>query len=690
MRSKLNLFVAVLLWLAALPVPAAHTRVRLVLSADPATPGDTVVAGIQLRMDPHWHTYWKNHGASGLSTSIQWNLPAGITAGEIEWPVPEKFPPDDLTTYGYENEVVLLVPLKLAPDLAPGPHELKAKVAWLECEQSCIPGSAEVSVSLNVGNETKASPDAELIQTWQKKLPEPGKDLSVRAGWESSAKGDMRTLVLEWNGSTATGEADFYPLDSDQVEVQGATERLSAEAGKIKLRKLVKKFQGDWPQQVSGLLIEKSASARSAYAVTVPVAAASAGGGRATAAPPKPLWIMLAYAFLGGLILNVMPCVFPVIALKILGFVQQSRQAPQQVFRHGLVYAVGVVVSFLALAVAAIAVQHATGSASWGMQLQNPYFTLLLTVVTLLVALNLFGVFEVAPGGAVMNRAGELASREGTSGTFFNGMLATLLATSCTAPFLAAALGFALAVEPPQPPAIILVLFTTVALGMAFPYIVLSWKPGWLKFLPRPGPWMEKFKMAMGFPMLATMVWLLSFNAQRFGRGGPLRVGLFLVMIAMAAWVWGQFVQRGRQGKIAAVLLSAVLAVSGAALALTRDHAGLNWQKWSAEAVAKGRAEGRPVLVDFTADWCPNCQLNKWAAIEVAEVEARLKALNAVTLIADNTDENPAIASELKKFERAGVPLVLVYSGTRDAPPEVLPQLLTPGIVLDALQRAAN
>jgi thiol:disulfide interchange protein len=682
-RFKLTVLLTLLTWLAAFSATAAHTRVSLVLSAEVARPGETVLAGIHLRMDPDWHTYWINHGAAGKETSIKWNLPRGITAGEIQWPVPEKFPPEDLTTYGYKDEVVLLVPLRLANDLKPGPQELKAKVSWLECEQSCIPGSADVATTLNIGPETKSSAHAALIQAWQKKLPESGRDLSTAARWESPASGDTRPLVLEWTATGSGGEADFYPLDSDNIETQGATERLPSEAGKIRLRKLVKKFNGDWPKQISGVLVEKTAGQRLAFAASVPVASPD---GQAAAGPEgkKSLALNLLYAFLGGLILNIMPCVFPVISLKILGFVQQSKSAPQQIFRHGLVYALGVGVSFLVFAVVVIAVQRATGSASWGMQLQHPGFTLALTVITLLVALNLFGVFEINLAGGVMNAAGDLAARQGMAGSFFNGVLAVLLATPCTAPYLAPAAGFAFT----QPPAIIVLIFLTVALGLAFPYILLSWRPQWLKFLPRPGPWMLQFKIAMGFPMLATMVWLISFNARRFGPGGPLRLGLFLVIVAMAAWIWGQFVQRAGRRKAIGALLSLALFAGGLAIVFARDSSG--WQNWSPEAVAKARAEGRPVLVDFTADWCLTCKYNKSVALDVAEVQARLKEINAVTLIGDNTDENPAILEELKRFERAGVPLVLVYPRNPAESAIVLPPLLTPGIVLDALQKAAN
>lgn len=680
------------------PAFSPTTEARLVLAAETVRPGDTVMAGVHLRMAEQWHTYWRNSGASGMPTTIDWELPAGVSAGEIQWPVPEKLTEEGLTTYVYHDDVVLLVPLTLARDVPPGPLELKAEVAWLECKVQCVPGNVEVTAALRVGAETKPSEHAALIQRWQEKLPRSADGLLPRARWAGAANGNERSLVIEWTALEAAGEVDFFPYASEQFEIEADTKRLASDAGTIRIQKQVKKFDGDWPSQVAGLLIQKSDEEVLATEAVLPIGAATGVAGSVS------LWKMLLFAFIGGLILNIMPCVFPVIALKILGFVQQSKEAPGRVFRLGLVYGLGVVVSFLTLAGVVIAVQQAGGAASWGMQLQNPHFSLALTLLIVLVALNLFGVFEINLGGRAMGAAGELASRHGAAGAFFNGVLATALATPCTAPFLAPALGFAFA----QPPALIVLFFIMVALGLAAPYIVLSWKPAWLKFLPRPGVWMERFKVAMGFPMLAVAIWLFSFTARRFGPEGPLWVGLFLIVVALAAWIWGEFVQRGRQRKGLAMGISVALLLGAYVYGLeaqlnwrspirsvqAADVSGktdsIVWEKWSPEAVEAARAEGRPVLVDFTADWCLTCQFNKRSSIEIPSVRAKLKELDAVTLIGDNTDNAPDIVAELRKFERAGVPLVLVYPRDADKPPIVLPALLTPGIVLDALERAGE
>jgi thiol:disulfide interchange protein DsbD len=713
---RIGIILAGLFCLAALAASAAHTQVRLILAADTARPGDTMLAGVDLKMEPGWHTYWKNPGAAGMATKIEWQLPPGVTAGDMQWPLPEKLPPAEVTTYGYDDEVVLLVPLKLASDLKPGPLDLKAKVSWLECKEACIPGSGNVEATLNIGDQTKASADAALIELWQGRLPKPGDHLSARAWWEKSANGDTRPLILEWPTSNtlhANESADFFPDANDNFEIQTATENLSGKAGIVELQRTVKKYSGDWPKEISGVVILQSGISRQGFEVKLPVRDQAPAVGEAflsgsnTGETPvplsQPLWQMLLYAFIGGLILNIMPCVLPVIALKILGFVGESRSDPRHVRKLGLVYALGVLVSFAALAAVVIGVKAAGHRAGWGMQFSSPVFVVCLTTLVMLVALNLFGVFEVTLAGRALDAAGGLASKHDMAGAFFNGVLATVLATPCTAPFLSIALGFAFAQKAP----VILLMFIAVGVGLAAPYIVLSWNPAWLKFLPKPGAWMEKFKIAMGFPMLATAVWLFNLAAGSYGKS-VLWLGVFLVIVAFAAWIFGEFVQRSRTRKGVALAVVLILLIGGYAFALESQLRwrqpmvapdatgslkesldGIAWQRWSPEAVAKARSEGRPVIVDFTADWCLTCQVNKKTSLEITSVRAKLKEINAVALLGDYTRFPDAITAELNRFNRAGVPLVLVYPKNPEAAPIVLPEILTPGIVLDALDRTA-
>jgi len=706
---------AVCFCLAALTAHAAHTQARLVLAADTARPGDTILAGVDLKMEPGWHTYWKNPGEAGMATKIEWQLPRGVTAGEIQWPLPEKLPPAEVTTYGYNNEVMLVVPLTLATNLPAGPIDLKAKVSWLECKESCIPGNGDIEATLNVGNETKTSADAAVIESWRDKAPHPGDNLQLSAGWEGPANGDTRPLILEWSAPDKTTKADFFPYANDNFDVQAATENLSTGDREIRLRKLVQKYSGDWPKETSGVIVEQTGDKRTGFEVKLTIsdqaptneavsAFSASPTGSSSALPAPALWKMLLYAFIGGLILNIMPCVLPVIALKILGFINHGQHEPGRVRALGLVYAAGVLVSFLALAAVVIGVKSAGHHAGWGMQFGNPEFIVVLTTLITLVALNLFGVFEVTLGGRTLSAAGQLASKQGSAGAFFNGLLATALATPCTAPFLAPALGFAFAQKAP----LILLMFFAVGAGLAAPYVVLSWNPAWLKFLPKPGAWMEKFKIAMGFPMLLTAVWLFNLAGDDYGNN-VLWLGVFLVIVAFAAWIFGAFVQRARAGKGVGVVIVLILLIGGYAFALENQlhwrapmvvagpaaslqesPDGIDWQPWSPQAVSQARAAGKPVLVDFTANWCLTCQVNKKIAIEIPSVRQKLKDINAVALVGDYTHFPDGITAELNRFNRAGVPLVLVYPKNPDAEPIVLPEVLTPGIVLDALDRAAH
>src|SRR5665213_1349515 len=552
---------SVLLGLAALTAQAAHTQVELLLSAAAAKPGDTIWAAVDMKMEPGWHTYWKNPGEAGIATAIKWQLPPGVTAGEIQWPLPKKIPPAEVTTYGYTNEVMLLVPLTLASNLSAGPIDLKGNVSWLECKDVCIPANQDVEEKLNIGSEAKTSADATKIDAWNKKVPQTNAFYQFQAWWESTTN-DMRPFVMS-NGRGGADKnikfdsVDFFPDVSDQFEVQAPTVVLSAYSAEIRLRKSIKKYSGDWPKEITGVLVLQAGDSREGFEIKMHVADKAPAGETISAteslppvSPAPPLWQMLLYAFIGGLILNIMPCVLPVIALKILGFVREARSEPRRVRNLGLIYALGVLISFLALAAIVIGVKAAGHHAGWGMQFGSPVFIVCLTTLVTLVALNLFGVFEVAPGGRALDAAGELASKHGAAGAFFNGILATTLATPCTAPFLAPALGFAFS----QTPAIIILIFLSAGLGLSAPYVLLSLNPAWLKFLPKPGAWMEKFKVAMGFPMLATVVWLFNVAASSYGKN-VLWLGVFLVVVAFAAWIFGEFVQRGRGRKIVAGII---------------------------------------------------------------------------------------------------------------------------------------
>lgn len=684
------------------------------LAAQTARPGDTVLAGLHLKMDPGWHTYWQNPGAAGMPTTMDWKLPAGITAGAPRWPVPEKLPDPDLTTYIYRDEVMVIVPLKLAVGLAPGTVQLQADVSWLECATLCVPGHAMVQASLTVGQQAKPSPDASLIDSWQKRLPKPDTGLHDQAWWEKPAAGDLRPLILQWSSGANPESADFFPDAGDHFEVQAPIEHLPSDPGTIRIRKQVKKLSGDWPKRLSGLLLEGQGSGRVAYQASLDVGneenskvAATTGANQASnGMATMSLVKSLLYAFIGGLILNIMPCVLPVIALKILGFVAQSKDHPRRARLLGLVYGAGVLVSFLALAGLVLGIKAAGHKAGWGIQFSSPYFLVGMTTLVTLIALNLFGVFEVTLSSGAMGAAADLSSRHGVAGAFFNGLLATVLATSCTAPFLGAAVGFAFA--PSQTALTTILVFLFVGVGLAFPYVLLAWEPRWLRWLPKPGAWMERFKIGMGFPMLAAAVWLFSLTSVYYG-DRTWWLAIFLVVVAVAAWIYGEFVQRHRTRPLLAGVAILLVLLTGYAYALegglhwrqpvsqmeptnvaAAQDDGLAWQPWSTAAVAQAQAQHRPVLVDFTAKWCLTCNTVIKPALDGASVRKKVQELNVVPLMGDYTRFPDDITEELARHGRAGVPLVLVYPPTPDKPPIVLPEALTPGMVVNALDRAAE
>ncbi len=685
-RSIALLLAFCLAWPAS---AAPKTRVRLLLSARTARPGGTIWAGLQMDMPPSWHVYWRNGGDAGDPVKITWTLPDGVSAGPVQWPLPEKETDKagdtPLITYVYSRQVVLLTPVTLSDALRPGPLALKAAVHWMECSQECVMSQAETGATLNIAAETKPSADAALIEQWRAKIPPPAAAGAAAAWWQTSQTGGRsRPVIIEWKNGAAP--ADFYPDAGPNFSVDGTTETLQTGGGAIRLRKMVAKDNGAWPDRLTGVLVARADSPQLrgvevALAIQPPPATEEKSAAPVLSAA---LAAMLLFAFLGGLILNVMPCVLPVIALKILGFVKQSGETPGRVRNLGLVYGLGVLVSFLLLAGLAIGAQQAGGLANWGDLFRHPRVQMALTVLVTLIALNLFGVFEVTLSSRATGAAGGLASRQGYSGAFFNGVLATVLATPCTAPFLGAALAFALAQSAP----VIILFFLTAGIGFAFPFVLLCAQPRWLGWLPRPGAWMEKFKIAMGFPMLATAFWLMWLSAD--DQSAVLWTGLSLVLLALAAWIWGQFVQRALRRKGLAAALCVVLLILDYALVLRGHASGIAWQPWSPQAVQEAQQAGHPVLVDFTARSCLTCQINKAASLEINSTRARLRQIGAVALVGDYTREDPAIGQVLRRYDRSGVPLVLVYSKDPAKPPQVLPTLLTPSIVLNALNQAAR
>jgi thiol:disulfide interchange protein DsbD len=689
--------------LAASASAGVKTQIRLLLSAESARPGDTIWAGVQLDMPAGWHTYWTNGGDAGQATTLQWTLPAGVKAGEMNWPLPAKqvetAGDTSLVTYVYTNRVIFPVRLTVDKTVAPGPLQITVTAKWMECADICVFGGGEATATLNIGDSIKPSAAASTIDEWRNKVPQPDTASAATAYWETlPLKDNSRSLVIAWrtNGSPV----DFLPYASTNFDIDGKTAILVADFVQpaTAIRKIVKKNGDDWPNEIDGVLVGKIGTPEAFGIEEHLKIQASAPAGAAppstTTKPAGALMPMLFLAFLGGLILNIMPCVLPVIALKVLGFVNQSKEEPRRVRRLGGVYGLGVLTSFLVLAGLAIGAQRAGGVANWGDAFRNSQFQIIITTLMMLIALNLFGVFEITLSGKALGAASELSGRSGFSGAFMNGVLATILATPCTAPFLGVALAFAFS----QPPIVIIAVFLAAGAGLAFPFVAICWNPTLLKLLPKPGAWMEKFKNAMGFPMLATAVWLMWVSSSR--EDDELWLGLFLVVLALAAWIWGTFVQRGTRGRAVAIVICLLVVGTDYGAILEGQlqwrsppeskSAGIDWKTWSADAVEEARKAGHPVLVDFTAKSCLTCKLNLASSIDIDRTRAELKKINAVALKADYTLEDPVIGRELHKFGTSGVPLVLVYSPDVSKDPQVLPTFLTPTIVNEALDKAAK
>ena len=652
-------------------------------------PGQPFRIGLRQQLAPGWHTYWINPGDAGTPPELALTLPGGSSSGEIQWPAPHRIPFGPLVNYGYEGGTLL--PLTVTPpaDLQPGQSfTIQAQGNWLVCEKICIPEEGSFTVTLPV--EPTARPDpamAPLFQQAESELPRP-------SPWQASAgfEGQQGALVLAGSDISpqAVKEAFFFPAEWGVLDHAGAQPVQVAEGG---LRIALPRGAAEMPAQLAGVVaITDGAGVRSAYTVSVtpgPVPALPGGGGMAGGLS---LGQALLWAALGGLILNLMPCVFPILAMKALGIARLSGAARAEVRGHAASYTAGVVLSFLLLGGGLLALRLAGQSAGWGFQFTSPVFVAVMGWVMLAVGLNLSGVFHV--GGPVAAGSG-LASRGGHLGSFATGGLAVLVATPCTAPFMAAAIGAAMTL----PPAGTLAVFGAMGLGMAAPYALLALFPSLSNRLPRPGLWMERLKQALAFPMYGAALWLLWVLAQLTGPEGLAAALAGGLAIGFGAWALGTAQTSAGKGRLigrGAALAGLVLALatlpqltgtpapSAAAASAEADS-----QPWSEAAVAAARAEGRPVFVNMTAAWCITCKVNERVALSTEAVRDAFAKRNVAYFTGDWTRGGEDIAAVLRANGREGVPLYLVYPANGGAP-QVLPQILTESIVLQALDAPAS
>ncbi len=748
-----------------------HSDVTLISAVKRAVPGTTVTVGIRITLDDGWHTYWVNGGDAGLPLGVAWTLPAGVSAGAVRLPTPRLLAQPPLMSYGYHHEMVALVDLTIDANVASAtPLEIVANADWLACADVCLPAAGRATLSLPMGiagAEPGVSGDAALIERVRAQLPiersslrasvfvrpstlllavwdsalEQSDNVRLRSPlldrsfapyvfpdstgiikhadaqrvarlgdtlWISMPRSAYGTPPVDSFGALLTSDPTTHEAPAWHVTASVLIDTLANTAGITSTQRAQRvrgeQVLGDSLSAVTtgGLAVAAMADAAE-QARRAPTAAQSAGAIGLRGA--------VLFALLGGLLLNLMPCVFPVLSLKVLSFVERGAGDASVARKHALVFAAGVVATFWALALVLLALRAGGASVGWGFQLQSPMVVALLSLLLFALGLNLAGVFEV---GMAFTRLGAVGQGEGYRDSFLTGALAVVVATPCTAPFMGAALGYALV----QPPVVGMAVFTSLALGLALPYVVLAWSPPLMRRLPRPGPWLETFKQALAFPLFATVVWLLWVFGQQTSMNAIALMLLMLTLLAFGGWMLGRAQSRlGKAVSGAIVFLSVAVTVlvsgnaidtgsavarTGAATATaaltgvsadtfteTPAETGV-WQDFSADRLATARATGRPVLVDFTAAWCLSCQVNERVALRTESVQRAFAVRNVVLLRADWTSRNAEIASVIASYGRSGIPLYVLYPADPGKPPELLPTVLTSGIVVDAIERAAG
>jgi thiol:disulfide interchange protein DsbD len=697
---RLGLIFALITAFAAAPLAsaasnsadAAHLHVQLIFPDRGLSIGAQNSAGLYFKLEPGWHVYWKNAGDSGEPPHIQWTLPAGITASDLQFPAPKRLPLGPLMDFGYENEVLFPFSVQAAATAKPGPTVLHAKVNWLVCREVCIPGKADLDENLPLvsgppGDGNAA--DSALFERLAHELPTalPSGDKAV---FQPTSTG-FRLAVTTGQRET---QAAFFPEDEDILDNPAPQTVTPTATGLILDLKKDANLTSN-PAQLKGVL--ELAGGRNYEIAAMP--------GVVAAPPVAPAFSFGAlagtvfFAFLGGLLLNLMPCVFPVLFLKGLALVQSGSEERHKLRAHGLVYTAGILVSFWALVALLLGLRAAGATLGWGFQFQSPIFLALMAALLFFLGLSLAGQFEIgltltSAGGALVTENG--AAKQGYAGSFFTGVLAVIVATPCTAPFMGTAIGYALA----QSAVVTFAIFTALALGLAAPYVALTLQPAWTRLLPRPGVWMDILKQAVSVPIFATAIWLTWVVAQAYGANLLLALLSIFLLLAIAGWFLGRWpAQRWSTLVAVLLLLTALVACVTAPRELVTAPAELSaqpssgaaagsgaWQPWSADGVQHALAAGQPVFVDFTASWCLSCQVNERVALSQPEVMQAFGTRNVALFKADWTREDPAITQELTALGRSGVPVYALYSSGQPEP-QLLPQVLTPGIVLDAINK---
>lgn len=696
--------------IAGVEQSSEHVTVNLVPENTAAVAGETLWVALRLVHAEHWHTYWINPGDAGKVTEISWQLPEGVSAGPITWPMPERFDlPPDLVGFGYTGEVFELVPLSIPANFSGTELTATANVNWVECDDICIPASATVALTIPV---VAAGTTAEVNAPWQYGFANtrefmPRNDVALTSTF-SVGNGDLNLLVQATDSIFAGAKTISFIPDAERLIDYVAEQKITSQQSSLQLQqKHHRRVLREAPTRVGGLLIVTDASdTKVAYQVeatvdpaaqmAATVAGAPAGSDGGSVGPTSGGNVSVAsaflFAFLGGLILNLMPCVFPVLSLKVLHLASSTHVPLREQRMHGLTYMAGVMLSFVVLAGVLLALQAGGAAAGWGFHLQQPWFVASLVFLFFVMGLSMSGVVEF--GTSVMGVGSDLQEKEGYSGSFFTGVLAAVVASPCTAPFMGAALGFAFT----QSTVVALTVFLALGFGMALPFVVLSFMPALAKLMPRPGPWMLTFRQLLAFPLYATVVWLLWVLGQQTDSNAMALVIGGCVVLALGCWIYQHRHNSVGWWRHASLLLVlACVGIAGSTLFTpflqARESAGAelaeggNYEAYSAARLQQLRDEGKPVFVNMTAAWCITCLVNERVALDSETFIDAMADKGVVYLKGDWTNNDPAITDVLKQYETSGVPLYLMFPSDKSKPAEKLPQLLTEEMMMEALER---
>lgn len=668
------------------PVDTGEVVGQVVSSHDVVAPGQEFYVAVSTVINDHWHTYWANPGDSGEPFDVSFELPSELSAGDIIWPLPKPIPTGPIVNYGFEGSPLFPVHFKVSDTARAGDVlEIKGLVYYLVCYDICVPEEFEFNLPITVGEPVTDN-------RWAANIRIAINDAPAASDLRATMRLDNETLVVDVLTRDAVSNPYLFPYkpslnnpsapQSFAIGERGV--QMSLEPGFV----LDNGFKGDEQFLLTYDSIVDGQAVRAGHIITAQPGAALDIGAAAMPASVEggasmTVLTALIGAFLGGLVLNLMPCVFPVISMKALSFARHAHDERSAIRAQGWLYTAGVIATFMLLTIVLLALKAGGTQIGWGFQLQEPWLVGLLALLVFAIGLNLIGAFEFGTG--LQNVGGGLAAKEGAMGAFFTGALAVVVATPCTAPFMAGAVGFALA----QPAIVTIIVFLALAIGFAAPFLLLSYSPALLAKLPKPGAWMERLKEILAFPMFGAAIWLIWVLSLQGGQSGLLKILMAMLLLGFAIWL----MQRGKLWKIVgalavlgAIALPFTIATASVTTALNLD-AKLPKLEWSDAKVQALRAEGRPVFVDFTAAWCVTCKVNELGALADGKVVQAFNDTNTAFLVADWTNRNDAIATELAKYGRSGVPLYLYFApDNKSVKGDILPQILTVNMLLKTLE----